>query len=138
MIDAYPSNQGGLITKFGTITEYGYAIIVRSAQDVQFILSANGSNLFSVESAVVALGQWYFLAGRFIPSTEVAVFANGDKTVNTTAIPSSINSSAQDFEVGRYLNDNNRIQHAKARDVFICAAALSDQLIEEIRATSVP
>jgi len=138
MIDAYPDTQGGLVTKFGTITEYAYALYARSTQDIVFVVSSNGSALFSVISAVVNLGQWYFFAGRFIPGTEVAVFVDGNKTTNTTAIPSSIHASAQNLEIGRYLALDNRIQHAKARDVFICAAALSDALIEEIRATSTP
>lgn len=137
-IDDFPSNQGGLITKFGAITEYGYALYVNAAEDVTFSVSSNGSALFQVVSQVVGLGQWYFLVGRYTPATEIAVFANGVKTANTTAIPVSINASAQNLEVGRYLAQDSRIQHARARDVFICAAALSDELIDEIRLASVP
>ncbi len=138
MIDSTPASQGGLITKFGAITEYGYAIYAQSAA-VLFNVSSNGSALFTVSSASnVALGQWHFIAARFIPGTEIAVFVDGDKSANAAAIPVSINISAQDLEVGRYLAEDSRVLHAKARDVFVCAAALSDALIEEIRVTSVP
>jgi len=138
MVDSLPASQGGLAGKFGVITDYGYALVVLASGAIQTIISANGSNVFSVSSPVAPTGQWIFLAGRFIPSTELAVFVDADKSVNTTAIPASINFSSQDFEVGRFANSNPFIAHTKARDVFICASALSDALIEEIRVTSTP
>ncbi len=138
MIDGLPSGQGGLAGKFGVITDYGYAIVVHSSGTIQTIVSSNGSTIFAATSAVAQTGQWLFLAGRFTPSTEVAVFVNGDKAVNTTAIPASVNVSSQDFEAGRFAADNSSIAHCKARDVFVCASALSDALIEEVRTTSVP
>lgn len=138
MIDSLPASQGGLAGKFGVITDYGYALVVHSSGTIQMIISSTGSNIISATSPVAATGQWLFLAGRFTPSTELAAFVNGDKTVNTTAIPASINGSSQAFEAGRFAADNSLIAHCKSRDVFLCASALSDALIEEVRATSVP
>jgi len=138
MIDSQPANQAGLITKWGAVTQYGYGMNVNSAGAIIAQISGNGSNFFAASSAAVATGQWAFFVARFIPSTEVAVFVNGNKTTNTTAIPVSANVSTQNLEVGRSTADDNFIAHAKARDVFICAAALSDALIEEIRVTSTP
>ncbi len=138
MVDSYPSIQGGICSKFGVITDYGYSLLVHTANEFRFIVSSNGSATFAADGIVPNLGQWYFVAGRFTPSSEVALFVDGNKDVNTTAIPASINVSAQAFELGRYLVDNARILHGKVRDVFICASALSDALIEEIRATSAP
>ncbi len=138
MLDSFPGSQGGLISKFGAVTQYAYAIYATSAQDIVMTISGNGSALLAATSQTVSLGQWYFVCGRFTPSTEVAIFVDGDKTVNVTAIPASVFASSQQFEVGRYFNDNTRVQHCKARDVFVCASALSDAVIEEIRATSVP
>jgi hypothetical protein len=103
-----------------------------------FFVSSNGAATFTVTGSPLTIGAWHFIALRFIPSTEIAVFQDGDKAVNATAIPASINVSTQNFEIGRYINDDSRTFHGRARDVFICAAALSDALIEEVRATSVP
>ncbi len=138
MIDSLPANQGGLITRWGVVTNYGYGLNVTSTGVILCQVSGNGSSFVVASSAAQAVGQWIFLAGRFIPSTEVAVFVNADKTVNTAAVPASINASTQNFEIGRSAADNSLIVHGKARDVFVCASALSDALIEEIRTTSVP
>lgn len=138
MVDGLPASQGGLAGKFGVITDYGYALVVHSSGTIQAIISSTGSNIVSSTSPVAATGQWLFLTGRFTPGTELAVFVDGDKTVNTTAIPATINASSQDFEAGRFANDNALIAHCKSRDVFLCASALSDEVIEQVRATSVP
>ncbi len=138
MIDALPSINSGLVTRFGVVTNYGYALALQASGAVFGIISSNGSATFFAQSPVTTLGVWHFLALRFTPSTEVAVFVDGDKTVNSTAIPASMFVSSQALEVGRYQADNTRITHGKSRDVFVCASALSDALIEEIRTTSVP
>ena len=138
MADSTPTTNSGLITKDKDAPERGYGLLYTSSDEVQFFASGTGAATVLATSAEVGTGSWRFMVGRFIPSTEVAVFVDGDKVVNSTAIPAAVNGSAQDFEVGRYFNDNNRIVHGKSRDVFICASSLSDALIEEVRATSVP
>lgn len=138
MIDGLPPSQAGFITKFGVVTNYGYALAVLSTGVIQVTISSNGSATTAVSSPAVGLGEWLFLAARFTPSAELAVFVSGDKTVNTASIPASVNVSTQTFEVGRYANDNSFIANAKARDVFICASALSDARLEEIRSASAP
>jgi hypothetical protein len=138
MIDTSPTTNSGLASKEAAVPDRGYALAWITSDQPFFSVSGNGSSIVTATAPVSTLGGWHFLVGRFTPSTEVAIFNDGDKTVNITAIPASINASAQAFEIGRYLNDNNRVIHAKARDVFICASALSDALIEEVRTTSVP
>lgn len=138
MIDALPASQSGLVTRHGPVTDYGYGLQVLSSGVVFAQVSGNGSSYVQVDSAIQATGQWIFAAMRFIPSTEAAVFVNADKTVNTTAVSASLNIASQAFEIGRAQGNNSFITHAKARDVFICASALSDALIEEIRVTSTP
>lgn len=137
-IDALPPVQGGLITRWGGVTNYGYGMVLTSAGLIQSVVSSNGSAVTFVQSPAISTGQWVFMASRFIPSTELTIFTNGVKTVNTTAIPAAANLSTQALEIGRYSNDNNFIAHARTRDVFICAAALGDELIEETRLSSVP
>jgi len=138
MVDSAPAAQGGFMGKYGVVTNYGYAMRWDSANIPGFFMSGNGSNVLFVGAPASTIGVWHFLVGRFMPSTEVAIFVDGDKSVLTAAIPASIFASTQAFEVGRYANDNTRTLHCKARDVFICASALSDALIEEIRVTSAP
>lgn len=138
MIDGWPVQNSGLVTKFGSVTNYGYGLSLQSTGEIFAIVSSNGSATTVAQSQVAAMGEWHFLALRFIPSTEVAVFVDGDKTVNPTAVPASIFVSSQNFEVGRYQGADSRITHGKSRDVFVCSASLSDALIEQTRVTSAP
>lgn len=138
MIDSLPAANAGLISRSGLTPDYGYTLDVNLNGQHSFGMSGNGAATFAASSIAVAISVWRFIVGRFIPSTEVAVFVDGDKTANTTAIPATCFVSTASFEVGRHFADNTRIAHAKARDVFVCASALSDALIEEIRTTSGP
>lgn len=138
MVDGTPAIDGGLISKEGVVGNAGYALIWRTSNAPTFTCSNTGSDAFTATAPASTQTQWHFLVGRFLPSTEVAVFVDGDKTVNVASIPASVNVSTQNTEVGRRSNNNASIVHAKARDVFVCASALSDELIEEIRATSGP
>ncbi len=137
-VETMPINGDGVISKDAAAPNAGYALAIRQNGETQFYISQNGTALSLVMSSSATIGEWHFLVGRFTPSTEVAVFVDAVKTVNTTSIGASINVSSQNFEVGRYINDNTRILHSETRDVFVCAAALSDELIEQTRAASSP
>jgi len=138
MVDAGSGTARGIISKDGVSPQRGYGLTVDATNSVSFFMSGNGAAIFGVAGPAFPLLEWTFLVGRFIPSTEVAIFTNGDKATSTTAIPASQFVSSQALEIGRFLANNTRIVHGKARDVFICASALSDALIEEVRVTSVP
>jgi hypothetical protein len=138
MFDSTPATNGGMITRDKIAPERGYALVYQSTGLVSFFASGNGASVISVASAAVSLSAWHFVVARFTPSAEIAVIADGDKSVNASSVPASLFFSAQDFEVGRQFNDNSQVLHGKVRDVFFCAAALSDDLIEEVRVTSVP
>ncbi len=133
-----PTTTSGLISKDGPSPQRGYALSVTTSDQAGFQVSGAGTSIVSVAGQALALGQWRFIVGRFTPSVEVAVIDDGNKTVNTTAIPASCFASSQNFEVGRFFNGNNRIITADTRDVFVCAAALSDELIGQVRAASLP
>lgn len=138
MVDTSPTISTGLMGKDGVASDRGYAVDWLGTNAPRFGVSGTGGAVVLATGGVQAIGQWIFIVGRFIPSTEVSVIVNGDKSVNTTAVPASVFGSSQNFEVGRYFNDNTRIIHGKVRDAFLCASALSDEVIEELRVTSVP
>lgn len=138
MLDSLPANAGGLLAKDALAPNRGYYLAFGSAGVVTFSVSGAGSAQSFATSGATSLAAWHFVVGRFIPSNEVAVFVDGDKTANAVSIPAQCNVSTGNFEVGRFQSSDSFIQHGKVRDAFICAAALSDSLIEEIRATSAP
>lgn len=137
-IETTPSGSSGLISKDGSAPQRGYSLYWNSSNEARFLMSSNGSSTSVAISASSVTAQWHFIAARFIPSTEVAVFLDGIKSANTTAIPASCNVSTQAFEVGRGFASDASIIHARHRDVFVCRTALSDALIEEVRQASLP
>ena len=138
MVDAAPTLEAGLISRDGVAGNRGYNLNWKNAGTVQFTISVDGTAFFVVTSVATTLSVWHFIVGRFIPSVETAIFVDGSKAVNDVSVPASCSVPTQDFEVGRYRNNDARVVTAKVRDVFICRAALSDALIEEIRTATVP
>ncbi len=104
-------------------------------------ISSNGTaaNVFAASGSIATIAsQWYFVCGRFQPSTEVALFANDvsaysdlQKYVNVTGIPAAIFNSTASLTVARrtnaadYLDGNVGIS-------FISCAYLSDDFIETL------
>lgn len=134
----WPAVDGGIITKMGVSGDYSYALTVHSDGAPMFTVSVNGTAYVAVTAPATSLTTWHFIVGRFTPSTELAIFVDGVKTVNTTSIPASCFATTQQFEVGRYINNDDRIIHAKVRDVFICQSTLSDAGIETLRLATSP
>jgi hypothetical protein len=103
-----------------------------------FQVSNDGSTEISLNTSTMVQDSWIFVVARFTPSTELAIFTNGTKAVNTTSIPASIFNGNGRFAVGvsysgaapiRYLN-------GRASLCFVSASALSDTVIDNFYQTS--
>lgn len=137
-IDATPTLSSGLATKGAGTPNRGYELILDTLNQPSFDVSGDGTALVQATGSAIVLEAWVFLAGRFTPSIEVAMFVDNVKTVNTTSIPASINTNTQPFEIARRLNTNTRITECKSRDCFLTASVLSDATIESVRLASMP
>lgn len=137
-IDATPGANSGLISKHKASPQYGFDLYWTTANAPTVYLSGNGTTGVTVAHTTKLIETWYFIVARFTPSTELAIFVNTDKVTNITSIPASVNVSTQNFEIGRDNDDNARIIEGKARDVFICAAALSDATLSALYQASMP
>lgn len=95
-------------------------------------ISDDGSAETTVSSTATAgATQWYFLVGRFKPSTEMAVWVNAVKATNTTSIPASIDDNASDFNLG-IIDDgtgSGGVLTGRASVCFLAASALPDDMI---------
>ncbi len=139
MMDTQPvGNADVFISKDDVPPQRGYRLDWTAANVPRFGASGTGAAVIFANAPASTIGVWHFIVGRYTPSTEIAVFVDGDKTSNTTAIPATIFVSSSPFQVGRRGTDDTSIPHAKARDLFICAAALEDDIIAAIRANSQP
>jgi len=72
--------------------------------------------------------QWYFIASRFTPSEELAIFVNGVWSTAATAI-ASITDTGEDFTLGC---TSNLAEYMTGRlsNLWLCAMALPDERIE--------
>jgi hypothetical protein len=113
-----------------TGNQRSYVIFITVADVFQFAVSVDGTATTTVNSTVTpATGQWYFMVGRFIPSTEISIFVNGTETPNTTSIPASIFNSTAAFEIGRFLANNANVIDGRATFCFLSMNALPDAWI---------
>lgn len=136
--DATPALNGGLITKDAPNPQRGFALVWNTTNSPLFLVSLSGTTAILATHQVQSLNTWHFIVGRFTPGGEIAIFVNGVKVTNTTSIPASINISTQNFEIGRYIGDDSRILEGRARDLFICSAALSDATLSNLYQASLP
>ena len=93
-------------------------------------LSADGSTVVAVNTGTIATNAWQFIAGRFLPSAELATFVNNTKDSLAAGIPASIANTTAPFEIGRYNAANP--YSGKAAGCFLCASALPDYVLTAI------
>lgn len=100
-MDSVASQQFILCKDNPTGNQRSYALQFVSG-GFSFHVSGNGSALINIASSGITIntGQWYFIVGRYTPSTEVVLFVNNQKFTNTTSIPASIFDSTADFRIG--------------------------------------
>ena len=137
-INALQPGNGGLLSRDGIASDRGWVMFQQSTGEIGFGVSLSGSSVVSVVGPTMPLSSWHFLVGRFIPGSELAIWIDGNKTTNVTAIPAAANGAAQRFEIGRFSANNATISDGKWRDVFLCATALPDDLINDLRLGSLP
>lgn len=84
----------------------------------------NVGNVTLVPSATT----WYFIVGRFEPSTAMTVFVNDTSDQNLVAIPAAIDDSTAAFTIGARAVPDQYFP-GRASMCFLCAAQLSDAII---------
>jgi hypothetical protein len=117
--------------KLGAAGQYGYTNSY-SGGFLNAFVSSNGTLGPSVTSSIASpLNTFHFVATRYTPSTELAIFVDGVKTVNTTAIPAAIFASNAQFQVGASTANAQFLNGAMALP-FLCAYAVPDAVIKRI------
>lgn len=113
-------------------TEYSYMLRRLGTGTASFGISSSGTNTFGATTTGVADDSgFFFFCGRFRPSTDVKVWLNTETDTNTTSIPASIYSGSAGFGIGATTVPSQHLDGDIAL-VFLCAAALQDQVIEHL------
>lgn len=129
---AVDANNRGLIVKWlSTGDQRSYQLYYNNTA-VTVAVSSTGAagGIVTVNGPVLAADTWHFIAGRFSPSTQLAIYADGAWAGNTTSIPASIYSGTAPLEIGRqaaYLS-------GAAAMCFLCAAVVPATAIENLHA----
>lgn len=121
----------GLIGKYAGVQRAH--LLLFSGTAGRFIVSGTGAANVNVDSAAQSPATWHFMVGRFDPSTEIAIFVDGVKVVNTTGIPATLFNGTAAVEVGSFETGTNLLTGRWAL-AFLCAAAHPDELINYLYA----
>lgn len=96
-------------------------------------VSGNGAAIDVVWSTTEpSINAWHFGVMRFLPSTELAVFLDGEWTRNVAGIPASIFNSNADFNIGASQNGTSGQLNGRVSLCFLCAAYLNDAIIDSL------
>lgn len=129
----------GIASKWNTLAaanQRSYRIYKDDRDSFRFGVSSNGVATTTVTlPGVYETGRWFFVAGRYTQSSEMAIFvgtADGTlhKNINTTAIPASIFGSTAMLGLG-YTTDGGAEYYLTGRQScsWMCAYAQPDYVI---------
>lgn len=122
----------GILSKWYTTGNVRSYVLYKDANNkLTFSISTDGivETTITDGGANYITNQWFYIVGRFTPSTELALFVNGMWYLNTTSIPATVHVGLENFNAGRYNRANyldGRISHAflsaySIPNRFICA-----------------
>lgn len=134
--DNAPAAAESMMSKYGAAAQRSYRIRRQAAGDLRFTISVDGTAESDVDStSTPTTATWLFAACRFDPSTEQAIFFNGEKTSIVAAVPASIFNSNADLDIGARSGGAD-LMTGRASLCFLCAADIGDTLIQTIFQTT--
>lgn len=111
-------------------------IMIRSNTTGAFTtyVSVDGTATVNIANGTLSATTWYFLCGRFIPSTTLKSWRNDTTATLAAGVPASIFNGTSPFDVngmsGTFLFAGNEAFP------FVCACALSNELINQLYQSS--
>lgn len=106
-------------------TDRNYLLQRRDTGIVRFGIYNTNTEYNADSLGTIGEDSWYFIAGRFTPSTELKIWTNSDSNVNTTSIPASIDTDAAAFTIGASAVPGSYMD-GRVSLPFLCAAAVPD------------
>lgn len=123
---------------FGTLmsaykeTDRGWRLAARDVNLVEFLISNNGATFIQWRpTAPFTRNTWCFIAARYTPSTEMALWVNNTKYTNTSSIYASLNPANASLSVGGQADGFN-LMTGRAAHCFVCATALPDVQLQAL------
>lgn len=119
--------------KMGSSTSrsFGLSAFDASNQIIAGVSSSGTADTASARMPFYSPGVWVFLALRFTPSEEIALFVNRDKATNTTGTPpAALYNTTGDFSVGRH--SGSAAANGRVSMWALCAAAVPDKVLNNL------
>jgi hypothetical protein len=124
------SSNGVILSKFTSGTGW---YIQADGGSYRFGLSNNGGiTTYAVTNTVLTnTARWYWMVGRFIPSSSISMRIDSTIVTNSTSIPASIANNAGSFQISG-IGGASQLLTGRASLCFLCANALSDAIISSL------
>lgn len=113
----------------------------RSAAGAAIFTLSNGGTAYTVTGGTLAQSTWYFVVGRFRPSTSVDVLVNNTETRNTTSIPATATTNNEPFAIGARSDGGGGYADyftGYASMCFVCQSKLPDTLLTALYRATAP
>jgi len=125
--------EAGLLSKWDwTTNNRAYQLIYHQpAGNFRFDTSNTGAATATTTTSTaytLAISQWYFVVGRYDPSTSADIHVNGIWDYNLVGSPVSLFNSGAQVQVGAHDGGADELD-GRVSSVFVCAAQLTDQVI---------
>lgn len=125
------AGQPTLLGKHDNASATGSAYLLYMISGAANLVVYNSSSIYEVVGSAISTGQWYFVAGRYTPSSELAIWVNETKTTDTSPTPpASLNDVAAAFQIGGRAGGS--LIDGRAGMCFACAMILTDTAIDNI------
>lgn len=124
------SSTEGIVSKSGS---YYLQFFDGATDDLKFsVMTSSVIKTVTLTSAFAALNGWYFIAGRYIPGTELKAWANDvTPATNVTSIGATIDDTTNAFVIGN--SDGVQPFDGRISVVGIYAMALSDTIVDYVK-----
>jgi len=109
-----------------------YLLYKGVGNNIEFYISSLGtaaSTISVISASTITTSKPHFVAGRFNPSTELAVFLDNEKTISVAGIPAAIFNSTAEYDVGAYENGTVAFIDGRITLMALCATELTDAQI---------
>lgn len=87
-----------------------YRLTNGSANKFVFSISNGSTSVGPTADTAFTVSNWYFVVGRFIPSTAIDILVNNIKTQYTTSVPSTMVTNNEPFVLGGESNGSGGYQ----------------------------
>ncbi len=125
----------GLIGKWNSVTnDTSYLIQHLAGATVRLAVSSTGLGITAsiASTNTISANTWYFVVGRYVPSTTVDIYLDGTKTSSAVGVPAALFDGAATFEIGSFNAGATQHLTGRASCCFLCAAAVSDAEISSL------